>query len=115
MSDLNSTLVKSSQVVGVNVTNVQDESLGKIEEIVLDKFTGQTKYVVLSFGGVLGLGEKLFALPWKLLHYQKEKDKFSVNLSKEKLKEAPGFSKDNWPNFISTEWQASIEGYYSNI
>ncbi len=85
------------EVVNRDVKNHKGESLGKIEEIMLNKLTGQTEYVVLASGGFLGLGEKLFALPWNSLKFDDSEGCFIVNLDKEVFSKAEGFDKDNWP------------------
>ena len=105
------TCVKASDVVGFKVKNAADENLGKIEEIILDKNNGCVRYVILSFGGFLGMGEKLFALPWKSLHYDPNKDCFILNVDKEKLKNAPGLDKD-MPNWADEQWGETIYQYY---
>src|SRR5690348_9823020 len=94
-TELSPSVVKTKEVIGVSVKNAQNESLGKIEEIILDKLSGNVRYVVLSFGGVLGMGDKLFALPWNAIHYDEDLDSFILNIDKEKLKNAPGFDKNN--------------------
>ena len=105
-------IVRSKDVVGVNVRNRQNEDLGKIEDIMLDKAKGQVKYVVLSFGGFLGMGDKLFAMPWSIFSYDTDNDCFIITVDKEKLKNSPGFDKDNWPNMDSTAWNQQIHDYY---
>lgn len=112
MNDVSYQLVKASNVIGVDVTNEVDENLGEIEELVLNKFSGEVRYAVLSFGGILGIGDKLFAIPWKALSFDPTKNKFVISVPKETLKNAPGFDKDNWPDFTSATWQNSIDGYY---
>lgn len=113
MTDLAYNLVKTNQVIGVKVLNHHDENLGKVEEIVLDKQTGQVEYAVLSFGGILGLGDKLFALPWKALSYDKDEEAFVVSKSKQVLETAPGFDKKHWPNMASCAWRNDIDAFYS--
>ncbi len=113
MSELSYQLVKSDQVIGVNVINNEREDLGKIEELVLDKQNGHVVYAVLSFGGVMGIGDKLFALPWKALSYNKEEEAYVLPLNKEKLKNAPGFDKDHWPNMGDNVWRNDVESFYS--
>lgn len=90
-------VVKAHEVIDVNVVNSANENLGKITEIMLDKNTGQTSYVVLTCSGLLGLDKKLYALPWSELHYSKDKDCFTVNLNERAL-ELAKFDKNNWPN-----------------
>ncbi|MDF3054273.1 MAG: PRC-barrel domain containing protein [Gammaproteobacteria bacterium] len=107
-----SDIVSSRQVVGVAVKSPAEEDLGKIEEIMLDKFSGTVRYAVLSFGGFLGMGDKLFAIPWKSFSYNPEFEAFILNVSKEKLENAPGFDKDHWPNANDLSWSESISKYY---
>lgn len=106
-------IVKSQDVVGVSVKNFENEDLGKIEEVILDKHKGDVRYVVLSFGGFLGMGDDLFAMPWKIFSYDENDDCFKINVSKEKLKNSPGFDKDNWPNFNDQKWNDDIHKHYS--
>jgi hypothetical protein len=109
--DTPKTCVKTNDVVGCKVKNAADENLGKIEEIILDKNNGCVRYVILSFGGFLGMGEKLFALPWKALHYDVNKDCFLLNIDKEKLENAPGLDK-NMPNWANEQFGETIYTYY---
>lgn len=103
-------VVKSSEVIGIDVKNAAKESLGKIEEIVLNKITGQVRYVVLSFGGLLSMGDKYFAFPWKSISYSPDDKAFILNIDKDKLKNAAGFDKDHWPNMA--EWPETVDAYY---
>lgn len=105
-------LVRADEVIGVKVINSAKESLGKIYQIVLDKYSGQTLYLVLESGSFLGMGGKLFALPWNAIHYDQDEEAFILNISKEKLKNAPGFDKDNWPDMADRTWTKSIYSYY---
>ena len=109
---LASNLVKTSNVIGVDVKNAAKEDLGKIEEIILHKTSGNVCYVVLSFGGILGMGDKLFSIPWNAIHYDNEDRCFILNVDKEKLKRAPGFDKDNWPDMADETWGAEIYKFY---
>ncbi len=106
-------VVKASEVTGVDVQNLAGESLGKINEIVIDKSHGKVSYLVLSFGGILGFGNKFFAIPWNMFTYNEQDDCFILNLEKERLKDAPGFDKDNWPNFTSPNIATSIDQFYT--
>ncbi len=113
MKDHSSNVVKSREVLDVSVINSEKEDLGKIEEFVLNKESGQVQYVVLSFGGFLGMGDKYFAFPWKSISYCQDEESFILNVSKDKLKNAEGFDKDNWPNLNDELWGKRINDYYS--
>lgn len=99
-------------LVGNDVYNGQDENLGDVKEIMLDMDTGRVSYAVLSFGGFLGMGEKLFAVPWNALTLDTENKRFTLNVSKERLEDAPGFDKDSWPNMSDKAWADGIHTYY---
>ena len=102
----------ASTLTGDKVTNPKGESLGDLKDIMIDTDTGHIAYGVLSFGGVLGLGEKLFAVPWEALRVDGERHELVLNVDKERLKDAPGFDKDNWPNFADTTFTSQIRQYY---
>jgi uncharacterized protein YrrD len=105
--------MSAGSLIGNSVVNSQGEELGKIEEIMLDLDTGRVAYAVLSFGGVLGLGNKLFAIPWAALALSLEEKRFYLNVSKEQLEDAPGFDKDNWPDYGADQRAlASVFEYY---
>jgi hypothetical protein len=109
-----SPIVKADkEVIGRKVINRQRESLGKVEEVMIDSIPGRVAYAVLSFGGFLGLGDKLFAVPWNFLDWDVEREAFVMNADKEFLKNAPGFDKNNWPNMSDTSWRSNIYSYYS--
>ena len=99
-------------LVGNDVYNHKDEDLGDIKEIMLDMRSGKVGYAVLSFGGFLGMGEKLFAVPWNALKLDTEHKRFVLNVDKDRLKLAPGFDKDKWPNMADQSWAKEIHSYY---
>ena len=102
----------ANTLVGNDVYNTKLEDLGNIKDILLDMRTGHVSYAVLSFGGFLGLGEKLFAVPWQALKLDTENKRFTLDADKARLEGAPGFDKDNWPNMADSTWQQGIHAYY---
>jgi sporulation protein YlmC with PRC-barrel domain len=107
----NPDFLSASTLKGDKVINTAGEDLGKIEEIMIDLSNGKVAYAVLSFGGFLGLGDKLFAIPWQALQLRVHEHAFTLNVSKETLERAEGFDKDNWP-ITSREWLSSMYSYY---
>lgn len=105
-------VVSSSTLRGNRVRNSSGEELGKIEEMMLDVPTGKVAYAVLSFGGFLGIGEKLFAVPWQALELDQREHEFILNVDKKLLENAPGFDRDNWPDMADPRFCAQIYGYY---
>jgi sporulation protein YlmC with PRC-barrel domain len=104
--------LSASTLAGDAVRNTAGESLGKIEELMIDLPTGRVAYAVLSFGGVLGIGSKLFAVPWNSLQLDADKHEFVLDASKERLANAPGFDKDNWPDMTNIAWAREVHSYY---
>ena len=85
---------------------------GDIKEIMLDVRSGTVSYAVLSFGGFLGMGEKLFAVPWNALTLDTVNKRFVLNVEKQRLENAPGFDKDSWPNMADESWASEIHTFY---
>lgn len=106
------TLMGADTLIGDNVVNGQDETLGDIKEIMLDMRTGQIAYAVLSFGGFLGIGEKLFAVPWQALQLDTVNKRFVLNVDKKRLQTAPGFDPDSWPDMDDVNWSNQIHTFY---
>ena len=98
--------MSSSSLTGDKVFNLQNEDLGKIEDLMIDA------YAVLSFGGILGMGDKLFAIPWTALRLDEERKCFVLDVAKETLESAPGFDKDNWPDLSSVDYARSVYSHY---
>ena len=115
-------ILKISDVIGQNVENPQGDNLGEINDVVVDPNDGSITYAVLEAGGFLGLGEKFFAIPWRAFQTvaddDKDKDdkgeidKLILNVDKDRMQNAPGFDKDNWPNMADTQWGQTIHSFY---
>lgn len=95
---------RASKIIGTKVKNPNGENLGAIKDLVIDPASGQVVYGVVSFGGVLGVGDKLFAIPWDGLSWNSDKKYYVLDLDKETLKKAPGFDKKHWPD-TSNKWE----------
>jgi sporulation protein YlmC with PRC-barrel domain len=111
---LGATLLSGTSIVGDEVCNLQDENLGTIKDIVLDLPSGKIMYAVLSSGGFLGMGDRLFAIPWHALKHDRKHKRFNLDINVERLKKAPGFNKDAWPNMADSSWNSSVDSYYTN-
>ncbi|MDO9320273.1 MAG: PRC-barrel domain-containing protein [Pseudomonas sp.] len=105
-------LMGANTLIGNDVYNHKDEDLGDIKEIMLDVHSGRVGYAVLSFGGFLGMGEKLFAVPWSALTLDTVNKRFVLRVDKERLADAPGFDKDKWPDMQDPTWSKHIHDYY---
>src|SRR5688500_13090493 len=99
-------------LIGEDVYSHRDEDLGDIKEIMLDMNSGKVAYAVLAFGGVMGMGRKLFAVPWNALKLDTENKRFILKADKERLESAPGFDKDDWPGMADPTWQNTTHSFY---
>ena len=105
-------VLAADTLTGDKVVNPQNEDLGKIEHLMIDLGTGRIAYAVLSFGGFLGMGDKLFAIPWSALTVDTVEKRFILEVDKELLMLAPGFDKEHWPNMADRAWGTQVFKYY---
>ena len=106
-----SVVAAKKHIIGANVVNAQNEDLGKIEDLAMDTENGRVAYAVLSFGGFMGMGDKLFAVPWNAFRFTAD-NKLLLNANKEVLKNAPGFDKNTWPDFANRSWGDNVYKHY---
>ncbi|AOE87514.1 PRC-barrel domain-containing protein [Pseudomonas sp. TCU-HL1] len=107
-------LMGTDTLIGNDVYNLAGDDLGEIKEIMLDMRSGRVIYAVLSFKSFLGLGEKLFAVPWRALTLDTEHKRFTLDVDRYRLKDAPGFDKSHWPDMADQRWQMQISRFYGN-
>lgn len=106
-------VMSAETLIGDSVVNVAGEDLGDIKAIMLDVTSGRIGYAVLSFGGVFGIGSKLFAIPWSALTLDADEKRFILDAPKERLENAPGFDKDHWPSMADPSWAKELHAYYN--
>jgi sporulation protein YlmC with PRC-barrel domain len=107
-------VLSAASIIGNKVVNTDGEQLGNIKDLVIDLDDAQIAYAVLSFGGFLGLGDKLFAIPLEALTFDTRENQVVLDVDKDVLKNAPGFDKDKWPDTAQYEagWLLDIYEYY---
>lgn len=106
------TLIAASKVKGTSVYNAAGESIGSIDDVLINKLSGHVAYAVLSFGGFLGIGEKHHPLPWNQLKYSEQFGGYVVSLDKKRLEGAPSYGTSDVPDWNSTEYTGGIDRYY---
>jgi sporulation protein YlmC with PRC-barrel domain len=104
--------MSASSLTGDKVINDRNEDLGRVEDLMLDVETGRVAYAVLSFGGFLGMGDKLFAVPWTAMRLDEDRKCFVFGVAKHTLESAPGFDKDHWPDLSSEEYARAIHSHF---
>ncbi|HKY54180.1 MAG TPA: PRC-barrel domain-containing protein [Anaerolineales bacterium] len=107
-------VLPATTLIGDKVINTAGEQLGTLKELMIDLDGGLIAYAVLSFGGILGMGNKLFAIPWEAFTIDTDNHTLILNVDKEVLENAPGFDKDNWPDNAKYEagWLLGVYEYY---
>lgn len=108
----NHNLISASSLNGNDVKNAQGENLGTVKDIMLDTEGDRVVYYVLSFGGLFGLGDTLFAIPPEVMQLNTSEDCFILNIEKERLERAKGFNKDEWPNMADPTFRSNLYQQY---
>ena len=109
--DTRSDIISSERVEGTNVYNETGDKLGSIDDLMIDKRSGQVRYAVLEFGGFLGMGTDRYPLPWNMLKYDTSKDGYVVPIDKSRLDGAPKYTDDARPDY-NTEYGRRVSDYY---
>lgn len=105
-------LMGAHTLLGNDVYNQDGEDLGDIKEFMIEMGSGRIAYAVLSFGGLFGMGDKLFAVPWAALALDTANKRFTLKVMKAALKDAPGFDKDRWPVMSDDTWARGVHEFY---
>jgi len=105
-------IMSSSTLEGDDIVNMGGEKLGSLEEIMIDVPRGRVAYAVLSRGGVLGVGGKLFAIPWSAFTLDADHKRLVLDIDADRLDRAEGFDKDNWPRMADVSWATQLHEYY---
>lgn len=107
-------LERVSKVMGAAVVGVDGVEIGHLDDLAIEDGTHRIRYAVLSFGGFLGLGDKLFAIPWSSLGHSESdgNSRWVLDVAKARLELAPGFDKNSWPDFADRRWGAQVHSYY---
>jgi len=105
-------LISADRVEGTSVYNRTGDHLGSIKTLMIDKPSGKVAYAVMSFGGFLGIGEKLHPLPWGKLQYDRTQGGYVVDLDKRVLEGAPSYDPTESPNYDDQAWGKKVHDYY---
>ncbi len=105
-------VMAADTLAGDEVKNLDGDHLGTIQNIVLDVVSGRIAYAVMTFGGIMGMGEKLFAIPWMALTLDADDRCFVMDIDKNQMENAPGFDKHQWPSMADERWARTVHDYY---
>jgi len=106
--------LSASTLIGAVVKNPKDESLGELKDVMISTTSGKIAFGVLSSGGMLGMGGKLHAIPWEAFRVDAGNERVVLDVPRERLKDAPGFDKDHWPNFADPIVATQVQTYYQH-
>ena len=104
-------VISSEKVEGTSVYNTAGDKLGSIDDLMIDKRSGQVRYAALEFGGFLGIDTDRYPIPWNMLKYDTQKDGYVVPLDKDRLKGAPKYQHEDVPVYDST-YGSRVNDYY---
>jgi hypothetical protein len=112
--------IRASQLIGTNLKNSNGDSVGEIKDLVIDG-SGKVRYAAVTYGGFLGVGSKLFAVPFKAFHVrQNPNDRndrgdyvLTLDVTKDQLNGAQGFDTDRWPDFADTKFTQELDRRYN--
>jgi sporulation protein YlmC with PRC-barrel domain len=103
---------KASDLIGMNVKNRENEKIGEVKDLIVDLQSGHVAYAVVSSGGILGIGDKLVAVPPRSFEYSDTDKKLVLNVDKQTLANAPRFEKDRWPDLSDVRWNTEVYQHY---
>jgi len=106
-------VLSAGSLTGNRVRNPAGEDLGKIEELMIDLPSGRLAYAVISFGGFLGIGGKLFAVPWQAVTWNERRQEFVMHVDRRDLESAPGFDPSRWPDMADPSWSSRVDEFYA--
>jgi sporulation protein YlmC with PRC-barrel domain len=104
-------VISSERVEGTAVYNASGDKLGTIDELMIDKISGQVCYAVMEFGGFLGIGTDRYPIPWSMLKYDTAQDGYVVPLDKTQIEDAPRYANDRVPEYDDT-YKGTVDKYY---
>ncbi|MBK1672460.1 PRC-barrel domain-containing protein [Ectothiorhodospira shaposhnikovii] len=105
-------LLSTHTLIGSEVVTVKEEKLGTIKDFMMNTASGSINYAVISAGGFLGIGDKLYAVPWEALSLDIRAKNFVLDVDVEQFKSAPGFEKDDWPNMADETWARKVKSHF---
>jgi sporulation protein YlmC with PRC-barrel domain len=107
-------LIEGRTLIKSTILNKKGSKLGRINEIILDISGGKIIFIIISFGGIYGFGERLTAVPWRLLRFNDIQKKYILDVESNELYTAPGFDNNSWPETNGPYWYEIIEEYYKD-
>jgi hypothetical protein len=109
--DETSRLIASNKVEGTAVYGSDDARLGHIYNFMVNKYSGRVEYAVMTYGGFLGMGQRYYPLPWRILTYDTRMGGYRVEMAERDLRDAPSFDRQSEPRF-DRHYSEQVHGWY---
>jgi PRC-barrel domain len=109
MARTDMTMISSDNVQGTEVYGANNDAIGQIDHLMIDKPSGKVTYAVMSFGGFMGMGNSHYPVPWGALRYDQELGGFRTNVTEAQLVDAPAFSDASWTD---RAWESRTYNHY---
>jgi hypothetical protein len=111
LDEFSNSSVKVSRMIGMPVVN-REGYLGYLKEVIIDPHTGKVQHALVSFGGFLGIGGKLFAVLFHSLTYDAEQNAYELDIPRAQLRETPSIDAENWPSISEEKRDRDAHQYY---
>jgi hypothetical protein len=105
-------LIGSDKVEGTAVYGRDDNKIGTVQRVMIDKMSGKVAYAVMSFGGFLGMGEDYYPMPWASLKYDTNLGGYRVSVTEDQLKGAPKYNRNTDWVWSDRARDRTIHEYY---
>lgn len=110
-------LFRASQLIGMGIQNNAGKNVGNINDLVLDASSGKIRYAAVTYGGFLGIGNKMFAVPFEAFKFQRdpnnaERSVLVLNVTEQQIEGAEGFDEENWPDFANANFTSDLDRRY---
>ena len=107
-----SNTIASSRVEGTNVYGRDGDKMGSVDDLLIEKRSGQVKDAILSVGGFLGMGSERHSLPWSKLNYDTELGGYRLDVTQDQLKDAPRFAENDRDRAYDRDYQTQVYDYW---
>jgi sporulation protein YlmC with PRC-barrel domain len=109
--------IRASQLIGMNIENRNGEGVGEINDLLIDGNTGKVRYAAVTYGGFLGVGDKMFAVPFEAFKVRRQAGDaddyvLTLDVTQEQLEGAVGFDQESWPNFADRNFTSELDRRY---
>ncbi len=113
-ANVDTAAIPVKKVLDKKIKDLSGDTIGEVEDIVLDKFSNNIMFAVVGFGGFLGIGEKYHPIPWSLLSYDDSDGNYIINVSRDQLQAAPAYSIDELTEEDGEKYRLKAFEFYKN-